>query len=106
MSASRNSLIDRIAAAWPAALWRDVHVLVGASGGPDSMALVQGLLELKGKAGGAGCLHVGHVNHQLRGECSAADEAWLRQQCKDLGVPIVVRRVDTAALAAREGDGL
>lgn len=69
------------------------------------MALLRALLELKQRAGGAGRVYAGHVNHQLRGE-SMADEQWLKQQCQRLGVELLVRRVDTATLAAERGDGL
>jgi tRNA(Ile)-lysidine synthase len=97
---------ELLAAAWPAERWRDVHVVVAVSGGADSMALLRGLLELKRRAGGAGRIHAAHVNHQLRGEASMADEAWLCQQCAELDVPLVVERFDAAALAADEGDGI
>lgn len=95
-----------LAAAWPAERWRDVHVVVAVSGGADSMALLRGLLALKRQAGGAGRIHAAHVNHQLRGEASMADEEWLCRQCAELDVPLVVERFDTAALAADEGDGI
>jgi tRNA(Ile)-lysidine synthase len=83
-----------------------VHVLVGVSGGADSMALLRALVQLKAEAGGAGRLFVGHVNHQLRGEDSQADEAWLRRQCERLDVPLFVESVDTAQQAANDGDGV
>ncbi|MBA3480806.1 MAG: tRNA lysidine(34) synthetase TilS [Pirellulales bacterium] len=97
---------DLLAAAWPPERWRDVHVVVAVSGGADSMALLRGLLDLKRRAGGAGRIHAAHVNHQLRGEASMADEAWLCRQCAELDVPLEVERFDTAALAAEEGDGI
>jgi tRNA(Ile)-lysidine synthase len=95
-----------LAAAWPPERWREVHVLVAVSGGADSVALLRGLLDLKRRAGGAGRIHAAHVNHQLRGEASLADEAWLCQQCAEWDVPLVVERFDTAALAADDGDGI
>ena len=97
---------DLLAAAWPPERWRDVHVVAAVSGGADSMALLRGLLELKSRAGGSGRIYAAHVNHQLRGEASAADETWLCQQCRLLEVKLLVERIDTAALAERQGDGL
>jgi tRNA(Ile)-lysidine synthase len=94
-----------LAAAWPADEWRDVHVAVAASGGADSMALLRGLLEIRNRSGGAGEIHVAHVNHQLRPEADA-DEAWLQAECAKLGVPLGVEQVDTARLAAARGDGV
>jgi tRNA(Ile)-lysidine synthase len=105
-SPQNTDLLDLLAAAWPVERWRDVHVVVAVSGGADSMALLRGLLALKRRAGGAGRIHAAHVNHQLRGEASLADEAWLCRQCAELDMPLVVERFDTAALAAEEGDGV
>ena len=98
--------LDRLAAAWPAAKWRSVHVVVAVSGGADSMALLRGLLELKRRDGGAGAVHAVHVNHQLRREAAEADEAWVRAECRRLGVPLEVERADVTTLAAKQGDGL
>jgi tRNA(Ile)-lysidine synthase len=97
---------DLLAAAWPPEHWRGVHVVAAVSGGADSMALLRGLLELKGRAGGSGRIYAAHVNHQLRGEASAADETWLCQQCRLLDVDLLVERIDTAALAESQGDGV
>ncbi|RIK72100.1 MAG: tRNA lysidine(34) synthetase TilS [Planctomycetota bacterium] len=47
-----------------------------------------------------------HINHGLRGEASDADEAWLHEQCRDLGVPLRTERADAAAAADEQGDGL
>ena len=81
-------------------------MLAAVSGGADSMALLRALVEAKRRAGGAGKLLAGHVNHGLRGAASDADERWLCQQCGDLGVPLAVLSSDTPVLAAAEGDGL
>jgi tRNA(Ile)-lysidine synthase len=102
---SPAEFVDRLAAAWPAEQWRDVHVAVAVSGGADSMALLRGLLELRERDGGAGGVHAAHVNHQLRPEADA-DEAWLQAECAKLGVPLSVERMDVAALAAVRGDGV
>jgi tRNA(Ile)-lysidine synthase len=101
-----SELPARMAGAWAPAAWRDVHVLVGVSGGADSMALLRALIQLKAEAGGAGQLFVGHVNHQLRGEESHADEGWLREQCERLDVPLFVESVNTVQQAADDGDGV
>jgi tRNA(Ile)-lysidine synthase len=78
-----------VAAAWPPRRWRDVGVVVGCSGGADSVALLIALCQLRqsagqGRAGGAddrepprGFLVAAHWNHALRGEQSAADEAFV-----------------------------
>ena len=62
------------------------HLLVGLSGGADSVAL---LLLLKERGGR---IEAAHVNHGLRGEASDGDEAFVRALCAELGVPLKVYR--------------
>jgi tRNA(Ile)-lysidine synthase len=56
---------------WPEDAW-DVSVLIGVSGGADSVALLKSLHEVRPESAN-GRLIVAHYNHQLRGEDSAAD---------------------------------
>ena len=73
------------------------RVLVAASGGADSMALVAWLLQQKRE------VVVGHVNHaldELRGGACARDEAWLCARCAELGVTF---RSETIQLERRAG---
>ena len=58
------------------------------SGGADSMALLHLLLALQKEYGFA--LSVCHVNHGLRGETADRDEAFVRDTCVKLGVPLRV----------------
>ncbi len=76
------------------------RVAVACSGGADSVALLRLLDELKEPLG----LHllVVHLNHQLRGAESDADEGLVRQLAERLGLECVVRREDVAARASRE----
>jgi tRNA(Ile)-lysidine synthase len=67
---------------------------VAVSGGADSVALLRALHAVPVP------LVVAHVNHQLRGAASDADEAFVRALCAALQVPCFVKRVDVAALAA------
>jgi tRNA(Ile)-lysidine synthase len=73
--------------------------VVAVSGGPDSVALLRALLEA-----GCGPLTVAHVNHQLRGAESDADEAFVRELADRLGVAFRSTRVDTPKEAT--GDNL
>ena len=84
----------------------DDSVVVGVSGGADSMALLHLLLTLWREEQRFGALIAVHVQHNLRGEESDADEAFVRATCAAWGVPLIVRSVDVAALAARQGTGL
>ena len=62
------------------------HLLVGLSGGADSVALLLVLMERGGR------IEAAHVNHGLRGEASDADEAFVRALCAEKGVPLRVYR--------------
>lgn len=73
---------------------RTSPVLVAASGGADSMALLHALLALGQRVGAA------HVHHGLRGAEADRDEAFVAAQCSALGVPFRAARV-----AARQRDG-
>lgn len=67
--------------------------VVAVSGGADSVALLRAL-----HATGAH-VAVAHVNHQLRGVESDADEAFVRDLCAALAVPFHLRSADVAGLA-------
>ncbi len=71
-------------------------VLVAASAGLDSNALVHALLEITREK----CLKVslGHVNHGLRGDESEADQQAVFELADRLGVPAFSRRVEPEQL--------
>ncbi len=81
-------------------------VVVAVSGGPDSVALLHLLEELRGSFYPHVRLHVAHLNHQLRGEEAEADEAFVRQLAEQLGVPFTSERRDVRALAQGAGRNL
>jgi tRNA(Ile)-lysidine synthase len=68
------------------------RVAVAVSGGADSVALLRVLLELRAELGIV--LAVTHFNHGLRGEQSTADEAFVADLAKRLGLEIFVGRGD------------
>jgi tRNA(Ile)-lysidine synthase len=78
-------------------------VVVGLSGGPDSVALLDALAWLAPRAGFS--LAAAHLDHGLRPE-SAADAEFCRALAGRMGVPFHVGRADVRARAAREGGGL
>lgn len=75
-------------------------VLIGLSGGADSVALLRVLTAL----GYPVCAF--HLNHCLRGAESDRDEAFVRTLCDQLGVPLAVQRLDVGAEAARTGESI
>lgn len=74
-------------------------VLVGVSGGPDSMALLHALAALRPALG---CrLHAAHVDHGLRPRETPAEERLVAGICRDLEIPLAVERVATQEVARR-----
>ncbi len=74
------------------------RVAIAVSGGPDSVALTW-ILHALAAGDGPDIAGLIHVNHQLRGAESDADEAFCRALAARLDLPIAVLRVDVAALA-------
>jgi len=87
------------------------RVCVAVSGGADSAALLLGLVEAnaassQNKTPLGVVLSAAHVHHGLRGAEADGDEAFVRELCERLAVPLTVFHVDTAARQAAEGEGL
>jgi tRNA(Ile)-lysidine synthase len=75
-------------------------VLVGVSGGPDSVALLDALAALAPEFGWR--LRVAHYNHRLRGRASDADERFVRGLAEHYGLPASVGSGDVRAFAATQ----
>lgn len=91
--------LESLQALWPPKRWREVTVVVGVSGGADSVALLYLLHQLsKGesiadstlKSSAGGELIVAHYNHRLRGSESEQDECFVRGLARELGLNCVV----------------
>ena len=76
-------------------------VVLGLSGGPDSLCLLHILKDMQRSLGFS--LQALHVNHLMRGEQAKADEDWLYEHCRSLGVPLTVTLCDVYAKAEEEG---
>ena len=78
-------------------------IVVGLSGGADSVCLLYVLAALRKKLGLQLCAV--HVHHGLRGVEADADEAYVRDICRAWDVPLKAMRIDAAALAKQWGIG-
>jgi len=74
-------------------------VILGVSGGPDSVALLHIMLTLAPSLGFR--LHVAHLHHGLRAEADL-DQQLVEDLCREWRVPLSVERLDVAALAAAQ----
>ena len=93
-----------LAASWPPVEWKDITILVAVSGGGDSVALLRGLLALK--LPGEGRLIAAHVNHKLRGADSDADETFVRELCRQMGLACEVATAKVDPTAGSRGQGI
>ena len=71
---------------------RGDKVLVGISGGPDSVALLLALSQMTRRFGFS--LIAAHLNHGLRGEDADADEQFSRKLAHHLKVPFVTKKIN------------
>src|SRR5512143_2581350 len=76
-------------------------VVVGVSGGPDSVCLLSVLRSLAKDHGLS--LHVAHLDHMFRGPESAAEADFVRELAGRLGIPATVEAVDVPAYCAERG---
>ena len=70
-------------------------MVVGVSGGADSVCLLHVLAKWQKRLGIK--LHVAHLNHQLRGVESEADAEYVSDLAGSLGIPVTIDRQDVAA---------
>jgi len=77
------------------------QVVLGVSGGADSVGLLHVLWELKGELGIE--LQVVHVHHGLRGAEADRDAVFVEELCASLGIRCQVAREDVREYAARQG---
>jgi tRNA(Ile)-lysidine synthase len=76
-------------------------VLVGLSGGSDSVALAV-ILQQLAETGGFSLVGLAHVNHRLR-ETASRDEQFCRDLATRLGLPLQLHAADVASHAAEHG---
>lgn len=74
-------------------------IVVGVSGGPDSLCLLHVLRTLQDELGVT--LHVGHLDHGIRGEESRADAHYVETLAQEWQVPVTVEYCDVPAYVAQ-----
>lgn len=76
-------------------------VLVGLSGGPDSVCLLHLLYTIKEKYS----LEIGaaHINHMIRGEEALKDEEYAKELCGELGIDFYSIRLEIEKIAKNRG---
>jgi len=81
-------------------------VIAAVSGGADSVAMLDALARFQRSEGRPGSIIVAHLNHQLRGEESNEDEAFVRDLADRLKLPVFTERVAVAERAKAEKQNL
>jgi len=74
---------------------RKESLVVGVSGGADSVCLLHFLAKWRKELGVE--LHVAHLDHEIRGVESQADAEYVSNLAGSLGIPITIDRQDVAA---------
>jgi tRNA(Ile)-lysidine synthase len=79
---------------------RGASIVVGLSGGGDSVALTQALIELRDQLGLK--IAAAHLNHRMRGAESDRDEQFVRAMCARLSIELIVEQAE--GLGASKGN--
>lgn len=80
------------------------RLVVGVSGGADSVAMLFALHHLRERF--PMILTVAHLNHRIRGEDADADEEFVRELSASLGLPCVTEQADVPAMSRASGVSL
>lgn len=99
-----SEFLQKLRDSWPPDRWSDVTVLVAVSGGADSIALLRGLSQLRVASDGR--LVAAHFNHQLRGSESDADQAFVVELAREVGIELILGSAATDLAANHGGQGL
>jgi len=76
-------------------------LVVGVSGGPDSLCLLHLLLSLRQEYELR--LHVAHLHHGARGAAADADAEFVKRLAAEWGLPVTIEERDVPALAREHG---
>jgi len=85
---------------------RGERVLLAVSGGPDSMAMLHALMDLRESDPGWFEAHVAHLHHGIRGAEADRDADFVAERCRGLGLPCHIERADVPQIARASRTGL
>lgn len=71
-------------------------IVIGVSGGPDSICLLHILNEIKNELNFK--IYVAHINHMIREEADSETE-YVKEFCKSLGIECYIKRIDVVEIA-------
>ena len=77
------------------------RIMIGVSGGADSMCLLFLMSAIKEKLGVS--IEAVHVHHGIRGKSADRDLMFVEEQCRRLGVPCKSVRIDIPTIAKKKG---
>lgn len=80
------------------------RIVIGVSGGADSVCLLMALCSLQEKLGFQ--VLICHVNHELRGEEAAQDEAYVEMLCHKMQVPFFAFHENVELIAKKRKESL
>lgn len=75
-------------------------IIIGVSGGPDSMALLDIIAKLSKNQ-----IVVAHLNHKFRGEEAKKDAEFVQRKCEERGIPVEIKEYDVPAFIMETGLG-
>lgn len=75
-------------------------IIIGVSGGPDSMALLDIVAKLSSNK-----IVVAHLNHKFRGEEAKKDAEFVQRKCEERGIPVEIKEYDVPAFIKETGLG-
>ena len=78
-------------------------IVLGVSGGPDSIAMLDILNQLKDEMNFE--IYVVHINHNIRGKDADEDEEYVKKFCEKYNIKFFAKKIDVPAIAKNKKIG-
>ena len=72
-------------------------IVLGVSGGPDSIAMLDILRQIKDEMNFE--MYVAHINHNIRGKEADADEEYVKKYCEKYNIKCFSKKIDVPTIA-------